>query len=139
MKRLALAITCLGLLGLASAGAAQANGGWRGHGHGHGHYFRPYVVVGAPAFWWGRPFGWGLPYPIWYAPPVYGYAPPVYGYGPPQAAVVVPAPAPTVYIERSASAPPAAGWWYFCESAGRYYPNVESCPEGWVKVPPRPE
>jgi hypothetical protein len=34
-------------------------------------------------------------------------------------------------------APPAEAWWHWCESRGAYYPQVESCPEGWVKVPPR--
>ncbi len=39
-----------------------------------------------------------------------------------------------VYMERT-----AGDWWYYCESAGAYYPSVESCPEPWVKVAPRPE
>jgi hypothetical protein len=28
------------------------------------------------------------------------------------------------------------GYWYYCPSAGAYYPYVESCPEAWVEVPP---
>jgi hypothetical protein len=24
-----------------------------------------------------------------------------------------------------------------CQSSQAYYPNVQSCPEAWVKVPPR--
>ena len=36
--------------------------------------------------------------------------------------------------------PPAYGseapaYWYYCPSAGAYYPNVQSCPEAWVPVP----
>ena len=31
-----------------------------------------------------------------------------------------------------------AGNWYFCNSAGSYYPYVQHCPEGWQAVaPPR--
>jgi hypothetical protein len=63
--------------------------------------------------------------------------------------VYAPAPAPQeppVYVERNpaprpapqdATAPPS--WWYYCESAGAYYPDVQSCPEPWRKVAPQPE
>src|SRR5262249_34172724 len=47
--------------------------------------------------------------------PVYAYPGPVY---------VAPLP---VY----APSPPA--YWYFCRSAGAYYPYVPSCPEPWVR------
>ena len=30
----------------------------------------------------------------------------------------------------------AGGYWYYCESAGQYYPYVTDCPEGWVPVVP---
>jgi len=30
-------------------------------------------------------------------------------------------------------------YWYYCQSAKGYYPNVQSCPEAWVKVVPRAE
>ena len=30
-------------------------------------------------------------------------------------------------------------YWYYCDSAGGYYPDVETCPEPWVRVPPRAE
>jgi hypothetical protein len=50
-----------------------------------------------------------------------------------------------VYIEQQ-TVPPAAssggalesGWWYYCRNPAGYYPYVERCPDGWVKVPPRP-
>jgi hypothetical protein len=49
-----------------------------------------------------------------------------------------------VYVERPQSAarppaPPQQAYWHYCESLGGYYPDVARCPEGWVKVPPRPE
>mgnify|MGYP003694325897 CR=1 FL=1 len=28
-------------------------------------------------------------------------------------------------------------YWYYCSSAGAYYPTVPTCPEPWIKVPPR--
>src|SRR5262249_28124658 len=31
--------------------------------------------------------------------------------------------------------PPQPYYWYFCPSAGAYYPYVASCPEEWVPVP----
>lgn len=32
-------------------------------------------------------------------------------------------------------APPPERMWYYCESAGAYYPYVGVCPEGWRAVP----
>ncbi len=55
--------------------------------------------------------------------PVYAYPAPVYAY---------PAPA---YVAPPTYAPPPPAYWYYCRSAGAYYPYVPSCPEGWVPVP----
>jgi hypothetical protein len=53
--------------------------------------------------------------------------------------VVQPAPVEApVYVERG-SAPAQSSYWYYCESEGGYYPDVETCPEAWVRVPPRSE
>jgi len=30
---------------------------------------------------------------------------------------------------------PYPDYWYYCQSAGAYYPYVGTCPEGWVPVP----
>jgi len=49
--------------------------------------------------------------------PVYTYPAPIYV-----------TPAPTY-------APPPLTYWYYCRSAGAYYPYVPSCPEPWVPVP----
>ncbi len=131
---LALALGAALLLPVGIAGAAHADG-WRGHGH-RGHYrhgrhdgyryrhsynhFRPRVYLGlGPAFYWG---------PAYYYPPP---PPAVY-----RERVIIAE--PPVYIERQ-PAPADAGWWYYCESAGAYYPQVPSCAEPWVKVPPRVE
>ena len=82
------------------------------------------IVVGGP--YWGP----------WYAPP----PPPVYYYPPYYPPVVIERPAPPVYIEQApvVEAKPAAGYWYYCQASGGYYPNIRECPQGWVKVLPRP-
>ena len=33
--------------------------------------------------------------------------------------------------------PAPEAYWYYCSSAQAYYPTVASCPEPWIKVPPR--
>ncbi len=34
--------------------------------------------------------------------------------------------------------PPSPQYWYYCASAGAYYPYVPVCPEGWRMVPAVP-
>ncbi|MEN8160137.1 MAG: hypothetical protein ABFS41_08710 [Myxococcota bacterium] len=103
-------------------GEASAHGWRHGHRH-HGHHHYRHHHGG----WWGHRVVVGVAPPYWGWP----YPPPWVGY-PPQVRE-----APGAYIERPD--PPVAGYWYYCESAGGYYPRVPSCPEPWVKVPPRPE
>jgi len=48
----------------------------------------------------------------------------------------------TEFIQRSPvdedpEASPPQSFWYYCQSRGGYYPKVRTCPEQWVKVPPR--
>jgi len=83
------------------------------------------VFIGVGPVWWGPgPWWYYPPYPVYTAPPtVVVQQPPVYVQQPP--------PAP--------EAPLAQGYWYYCASANAYYPSVPTCPEPWVKVPPRPE
>jgi hypothetical protein len=35
----------------------------------------------------------------------------------------------------SVYSPPPPAYWYYCPSAGAYYPNVPSCDEPWLPVP----
>jgi hypothetical protein len=92
--------------------------GWR-HGHGWNHGYRSRVGV---SFVVGAPFWAPWYYPAYYPPVVIERQPPV------------------VYVEQSPPAQivPQAGYWYYCQSLGKYYPEVRGCPENWVKVPPRP-
>ena len=99
--------------------AGGHGGGGHGGGHGfhghngfHGHFHGHGVIVAGP--WWGP--WWGYPY---YYPS---------NYYPPQ---VVVQPAPVFVDEQSQS------YWYYCPSAKGYYPTVPTCPEVWIKVPPR--
>jgi hypothetical protein len=54
---------------------------------------------------------------------------------------VVYAPPPAAYPPRVAYSRPAAParpfYWYYCPSAGGYYPYVATCPGGWLTVVPR--
>jgi hypothetical protein len=122
-KASVLALLTLGLV-LAQSVPTEAGGrhrhhhhGHRFHGHGHGRFF---FSVG-PAFYWG--------YPYWYPPPTYVYTPPP----------VVVQESPTYAQTTPAPAPAPQAFWYYCPSAEAYYPTAPSCPEAWVKVPPRAE
>ena len=92
--------------------------------------FRPVghrVIIGIGPWWW-EPYPWGpYPYSWYYPPPYYAYPPPV---------VVE---EPSVYIEQrpaSPASPPAERYWYYCQSAGAYYPSVPTCAGEWIKVAP---
>ena len=100
-----------------AAGRGPGGGGSRGGGHSgthsgthHHHHFSTGVFIGAPLFYFPRAYYYPAPY---YAP----YPP-----------------APTYYVEQ-----PQSGYWHFCRSAGAYYPQVQSCPEGWQLVSPQPQ
>jgi hypothetical protein len=128
-----VAVAMLLVLALGAPVSEARGGGHGGGGHGggrgrgfshHGHFHGHGRVIVGVAPWWG--VGWWDP---WWYPPAYYSSYPYYD---PLAAE------PPVYIERGpGSEAPAAGYWYYCESAGRYYPDVQGCPEPWVKVPPR--
>lgn len=105
---------------LASVSMSEAFGGPRRGGHHHG-FGGPRVFIGvgvAPA----------VVYPWWYYRPAYYYPPPVIVEEPPVYVQREPAPAPLATAE---------SYWYYCASAQEYYPTVQSCPEAWIKVPPR--
>jgi len=89
----------------------------RSHGHfrGDGDFRGDGVIVVGPSIWWD---------PWWY------YPPPYYAYAPPPVIVQE----PPVYVEPPA---PPQSYWYYCQSARAYYPTAPTCPEAWIKVPPR--
>ena len=105
------------LLGLSMTQAAWAHR--RSHHGRHGNF----GIYLAPSF------GWRYYPPPYYYPPTY-YYPPAYYYPPPQP--------PPVYIERplAEQAPPQA-YWYYCTDPEGYYPTIQECPGGWLKVLPQ--
>jgi len=144
MRRATCALLLVAAAVLLAPVSSQAGGrGWHGHGgHGHGWYghggygghswygprwHSPSVFIGL-----GAPLWWG-PRPVWYGPPPV-YFPPAPVYVSPPRVIVAEEP---VYVERAPAAPLSSSYWYYCPSLGGYYPNVPTCPESWVPVPPR--
>jgi len=111
---------------LTLASAAEARG--PGHGHRGGYFAGPrgrhggvphhrvfrHRGVFVPHAFIGAPFVWD---PFWYAPPA---SPPV-----------IIERGPQVYVQK-----PQPSYWYYCADAGAYYPYVQQCPNGWMKVVP---
>ncbi|MGH8851944.1 MAG: hypothetical protein ACREYD_13195, partial [Casimicrobiaceae bacterium] len=111
-----------------------------GGGHSHGGSS---VAIGIGFPYWG----WGWPY---YGYPYYGYAygyPYPYGYYGGYSDYA----GPQSYIQRDtgdAVAPPPSGQYsqppeysqpqysYYCTNPAGYYPQVGTCPSGWLKVVP---
>jgi hypothetical protein len=93
------------------AASASANGYYH-RGYYHGYYGpRVGVVIGAPL--WGAYWG-----PGWYAPP-------------PSPSVVYVTPQPQVVTAN----PPSYA--YYCRRLEGYYPQIPSCPGGWMQVVPQ--
>lgn len=108
--------------GARSGGRHSHGGGWHG-----GHVHRRFFVGVSPWWGWGYPY-WGGGY---YAPPYAYYPPPVVVQEPQTYAQTAPEPAPAPQQPKA--------YWYYCASAGAYYPTAPTCPEVWIKVPPRSE
>ncbi|RFC30736.1 MAG: hypothetical protein DID91_2727704798 [Candidatus Nitrotoga sp. MKT] len=123
------------------SGGRHVGGSWRG-----GNWNRSRnvgIYLGAPI---GFRYG-SYPYP-YYGTSYYGapyYYPPAPIYYP------VTQPAPITYIERSdepqidtqeasndSPQNAQASWWYYCVDAKAYYPYVNQCPGGWLRVAPQP-
>ena len=81
---------------------------WRGGRWHHDHHRGRY------GWWWVVGGLW-----YFYPQPVYPYPDPF-------------APGDVIYESGG-----AGDYWYYCESAGQYYPYVTECPEGWQAVVPQ--
>jgi hypothetical protein len=104
---------------------------WRAgvwHQEWHDGRFGWWWAVGGIWYFYERPI---YPYPMVVAGitamqpvvvPVPGYAPPV-------------SPQGTTVVAPQNGLPPT---WFYCDSAGGYYPNVQQCPEPWRSVPAMP-
>jgi hypothetical protein len=157
MKRILFAVVAaLGLaLGSGTAlaqhngGGGHSSGGWHGGGghgggwhggHGGSHFN---IGIGFPGFYWGP--GWGYPYYGYYGYPYYASYPYYAGYPSYYSDEPVYAdPAPGTYIQRdmnsgtpSRGAPVGEGQYsYYCPDPAGYYPQLQNCPKGWLKVVP---
>jgi hypothetical protein len=118
------AVLVLGLTCSPMTAMADHHGGWHGGGRYHGG-------------WRGGGDLWAIPALILGSAILadsYNQPPPV----------IIENPVPTVVAQppfNYALAPAPAGavpTWYYCGSAGRYYPYVATCPEGWQSVPAYP-
>jgi hypothetical protein len=128
-----------GWSGTAWSGGHGGHGGWSGgHGHGgwshggwhggHNHWYGyGSVYLGWPWYWWGWPYygyyGYGYPaYSTYYGYPYYNDYPAYYDSS------------TDVYVEKG-TAPAAPQAQYYCPDTG-YYPSVQTCPRGWLRVVP---
>src|SRR6266511_1150751 len=161
MKRFAMillaAVVLVGGIGVADAqtrggshggmhaGSGHSGGSWSGHSggssnggnwhggnwHGGSHGSRVFVGVGFGAPWWGW---WPGYYPLY--SPYYGY----YGYYP--YADYYPYEYGESYIEQDNPAynQPRSGqrgeYSYYCPDPAGYYPQVQTCAKGWLRVVP---
>ncbi len=131
--------------GMRGGGGWHGSGGWHGgdhHGGWHGgHHGGADFFFGVGPGWWD-PWWYGYPY-YGYGYPYYGYG---YGYGYPYGGYYPPPVAqsePPVYVEpgdeRRDEPRASERYWYYCPSSKKYYPNVGTCREEWLRVAPRDE
>jgi hypothetical protein len=137
------------LPGLAArAGNYRGSGDYRGSGsyRGSGDYRGPGSYRGSrnyrgPRYYrggniWIEP-GWGP----WWGSPYYSY--PYYPYYPYYSYPYYPSPPvinqqqQPVYVE-PAPQQEEESYWYYCPDPQGYYPYVQRCPKGWLKVIPSP-
>lgn len=97
-------------------------------------YFGVNVGMGHPGYWKGHPRVWRA-HPGWWGPRFYWRGPVVirsYPYYIPPPVVIQQHPPVTALPEQ-----PQENYWYYCPDPQGYYPYVQSCPEGWMKVVPQ--
>jgi hypothetical protein len=81
-------------------------------------HFRGNIWIGpvwGPGYW-GPSYAYPYSYPYYTPPPV------------------VIQQEPQEYIQQAP--PPKERFWYYCPDPQGYYPKVEKCPKGWMKVVP---
>ena len=123
----ALGIAALVAVPVATEASGLAQGvpaAWHGEGRWAWHDGRwGWWWIDAAGVWtWYayNPYYPGYPYY-----PYYGYPPP-YAYPPRE-------PSPSF-----SNMPAPQQYWYYCDAAKSYYPNVPTCPTGWRPVPRAP-
>ncbi len=119
------------LLSIILSDVAWARGGHHGHRHHHGHLNFGINIGGYNSGFYGPGFyqfrSYGYPVNSMFMMPRARYVPR------PVASVI-----PPVYVQREQpSVQPQANYWHYCQSPAGYYPNIESCPGGWIQVAPQ--
>jgi hypothetical protein len=114
-------------------GSGYRHGGYYGNGGYYGHHDHNHGYV-STSIWFGPGWGWSAWDPFYYPyyPYPYYYRYPYYG---PSTTVVVPQ-EPQEYIMNEPGQQ-ETGYWYYCKEARGYYPYVEKCPGGWMRVVPQ--
>jgi hypothetical protein len=108
----------------------SGHGGYRGYS-GHGGYSDHrggHIGIGVylgPG-WWGP--AWRGPYPYYDYYPYYPY--PYY-----PVPIVVEQPSTEIFVQQATPAGESS-YWYYCRESQGYYPDVDKCPGGWLKVVP---
>lgn len=100
----------------------------RGRHHGRGGHVGVDILLGAGLLGMSYPYYANYPYYPYYSRyPYYSYysAPPVVIERQPQE-----------YIVRPDPEPEEPTYWYYCQNPKGYYPYVQRCPSGWMKVVP---
>jgi hypothetical protein len=120
--------------GHSSGGSSHGGYSHGGYSHGgyyhgsHGHYSGS-IWIGSGWGYGGWGYGgWGPAYPYYYP-----YSYPYYAAPP-----VVIQQSPTQYIQRDQETD-VQDYWYFCRKPEGYYPYVNRCPSGWLRVIPSDE
>jgi hypothetical protein len=142
------------------AGGTRAHGGTNAgsgarYGHSGGYYGRPTggphahggarIATGVQVRYYGGYYGprypgyWGARYwgPGYWGPGLwsgYWWGWPYYGY-PYYASPSIVVQQPPVYVEPNQT-PQEPQYWYYCQNPQGYYPYIQQCPQGWMKVVP---
>jgi len=91
------------------------------------------ILMGTvPGFAWWRGGVWVVPFPYPYYPYPY-YGPPVV-----EQPVIIQQQATDMYAQPAPQQAAEPAYWYYCQEAKAYYPYVQQCPKGWMKVVPTP-
>jgi hypothetical protein len=124
MKKIIIIVLAIPALVLSVTASGYARGYGHGNWHGHGSHVRFSGGV------WVGP-GWGA---VWPGPFYPSYYPYYRYYAPP----VVIQPRQQEYISRDPETEEQE-YWYYCRKPEGYYPYINKCPGGWMKVVPPPE
>ncbi len=109
------------LLGLSMTQAALA------HRRSHGWHGNVGIYIAPPLL------GWRYYPPPYYYPPTYYYPPPTY------LRIRLPSPRSILNGPRLNRSHHRKQYWYYCTDPEGYYPTVQECPGGWLKVLPQTE